>query len=47
MTDEFMLRLRKAIEMVEQGVVKRADVDGAKVYIVPGPVIRVDIENKE
>jgi hypothetical protein len=47
MTDELFDKIRKAVQMVEDGIVKRAEVDGAKVYAIPGSIIRVDIEHKE
>ena len=40
--------IKKAVELIDQGVTRRMDVDGATVYLVPGPghtrTTRVDIK---
>lgn len=45
MTDKMMETIRKAFEMVEQGLVKRVDGEDWLVYKVPGHT-RIDIKDK-
>lgn len=46
MTNEMMVQIKSAIDVVTDGVAKRVDGDGFKVYRVHN-LIRVDIDNKE